>query len=103
MIYDAIRAEYSEQFDCERRYRVQLSYHKYGPARANFGEGRVDAIATAERCIEAFRRDHNTEHLIDAANYLMFRYMYPLPGEFFVPTDSDGSVGTVGTPINMER
>ena len=25
------------------------------------------------------------------------------PGEFFKPTDSSGSVGTVGTPINMER
>ena len=50
-----------------------------------------------------FKKDHNTEHLVDAANYLMFRYMYPMPGEFFKPTDSDGSVGTVGTPINMER
>jgi hypothetical protein len=29
--------------------------------------------------------------------------MYPMPGEFFKPTDSSGSVGTVGTPINMER
>lgn len=94
--------DYSEQFDKERKYRVELSRFKYGPARANFGSGRVDAIATAERCLDAFKKDHNTEHLIDAANYLMFRYMYPLPGEFFKATDSDGSVGTVGTPINME-
>ena len=95
--------DYSEQFDKERKYRVGVSYHKYGSARKNFGEGRVDAIATAERCIEAFKRDHNTEHLVDAANYLMFRFMFPMPGEFFKPTDSSGSVGTVGTPINMER
>ena len=95
--------DYSEQFDKERKYRVEVSYHKYGPARKNFGEGRVDAIATAERCIDAFKKDHNTEHLVDAANYLMFRFMYPMPGEFFKPTDSSGSVGTVGTPINMER
>lgn len=103
MIHDVMRREYSEQFDKERRYRVQLSYHKYGPALRNFGEGRVDALATAERCLDAFRKDHNLEHLVDAANYLMFRYMYPMPGEFFKATDSDGSVGTVGTPINMER
>lgn len=96
-------AEYSEQFDKERKYRVEVSFHKYGPARKNFGEGRVDAIATAERCIEAFKKDHNTEHLVDAANYLMFRFMFPMPGEFFKPTDSSGSVGTVGTPINMEK
>lgn len=95
--------DYSEQFDKERRHRVEVSHFKYGSARDNFGSGRVDALATAERCIEAFKKDHNTEHLVDAANYLMFRYMYPMSGEFFKATDSNGSVGTVGTPINMER
>ena len=95
--------EYSAQFDKERRNRVEVSYYKYGSARDNFGSGRVDALATAEKCLEAFKRDHNTEHLVDAANYLMFRYMYPMPNEFFKATDSAGSVGTVGTPINMEN
>lgn len=96
-------SEYSEEFDRLRRNRVEVSYYKYGSAQKNFGEGRVDAVATAERCIDAFKRDHNTEHLVDAANYLMFRYMYPLPGEYFKTTGSEDSVGTVGTPINMER
>lgn len=73
-------AEYNEEFDRLRRNRVQVSYHKYGPAAKNFGEGRVDA-----------------------ANYLMYRFSFPLPGDYFHATDSDGSVGTVGTPINMER
>lgn len=96
-------SEYSEAFDKERKHRVEVSFFKYGPARENFGSGRVDALATAERCIDAFKKDHNTEHLVDAANYLMFRYMFPLPGEYFKATDSDGSVGTVGTPVNMEK
>lgn len=100
---EILRREYSEQFDKERKYRVEVSYHKYGPARDNFAGGRVDAIKTAELCIDAFKKDKNTEHLIDAANYLMFRFMYPYPGEYFKPTDSNGSVGTVGTPINLER
>lgn len=94
--------EYSTEFDKLRKNRVELSSIKYGPARKNFGEGRVDALATAERCIEAFKRDKNTEHLVDAANYLMFRFMFPMPGEYFKATDSSGSVGTMGTPINME-
>lgn len=98
-----LKKEYSEQFDKERQNRIEVSYHKYGPARDNFGAGRVDALATAERCIEAFKKDKNTEHLVDAANYLMFRYMYPYPDEYFKATDSSGSVGTVGTPINMEK
>lgn len=99
---DILKTEYSEAFDRERKLRVQMSYYKYGSARDNFAGGRVDALATAERCIDAFKKDHNSEHLIDAANYLMFRYKYPMPGDFFKPTDSTDSVGTVGTPINME-
>ncbi len=95
--------EYSNEFDKLRKNRVELSSIKYGPARKNFGEGRVDALATAELCIEAFKRDKNTEHLVDAANYLMFRFMFPMPGEYFKATDSSSSVGTVGTPINEER
>lgn len=94
--------DYSEEFDRLRKNRVEVSRFKYGSARDNFGSGRVDAIATAEMCIEAFKKDHNTEHLVDAANYMMFRFMYPMPNEYFKATDDSGSVGTVGTPINME-
>lgn len=100
---EVLDREYSTKFDKERRHRVEVSYYKYGPARDNFAGGRVDAIATAELCLEAFKKDGNTEHLVDAANYMMFRFMYPYPGEYFKPTDSSGSVGTVGTPINLER
>ena len=95
--------DYSLEFDKLRRNRVEVSTYKYGPARKNFGEGRVDALKTAELCLDACKRDGNTEHLVDAANYLMFRFMYPMPGEAFRATGSSESVGTVGTPINMER
>lgn len=60
-------------------------------------------VVKALRCLDAFERDHNLEHLLDAANYLMYRFSFPLPGDYFQATDSSGSVGTVGTPINMER
>ena len=80
-----------------------MSYYKYGSAKDNFGGGRVDALATAERCIDAFKNDLNLEHIIDAANYLMFRYMFPLDGDYFRTTASNESVGTVGIPINLER
>jgi hypothetical protein len=94
--------DYSTEFDSLRKNRVEISHYKYGPARKNFGEGRVDAIKTAELCLDAFKKDGNTEHLVDAANYLMFRFMYPMPGESFRATGSSESVGTVGTPLNME-
>lgn len=99
---NVLKAEYSEQFDKLRKNRVEVAYYKYGSARENFGSGRVDALATAELCLEAFKKDKNLEHLADAANYLMFRYMYPMDGEHFTATDSRGSVGTVGTPVNYE-
>lgn len=97
-----IDREYSIEFDKKRKNAIETSFYKYGPARDNFGSGRVDAIKTLELCLEAFKKDGNTEHLVDVANYAMFRYMWPLPGESYNPTGSDGSVGTIGTPVNLE-
>lgn len=95
--------EYSNEFDKLRKNRVEVSYFKYGPARDNFGGGRVDAIGSLELCLEKFKKTGNTEYLLDVANYAMFRYMFPMPGEYFKPTDSSESAGTVGRPITMER
>lgn len=94
--------EWSDEFNHLRKNRCDLSFYKYGSARENFGAGRVDALATAYRCMEAFERDHNSEHLVDAANYLMFRFMYPMEGESFRATDDRESVPPVGVPVNME-
>lgn len=98
-----INREYSKEFDEKRKSRVMVSFYKYGPAKKNFGEGRVDAIGSLELCLEKFKKTGNTEYLLDVANYAMFRYMFPMPGEFFKATDSKDSAGTVGTPINMEK
>jgi hypothetical protein len=99
---EILKHEYSEAADKIRKTMVLMSFYKYGPAKKNFGGGRVDALKSAEECIAAFKKDGNTEHLLDAMNYLMFRYMYPYDGEKYKATDSDGSVKPVGTPINME-
>lgn len=100
---EILNTEYSSEFDKLRKNRVELSYYKYGPARENFGSGRVDAIGSLELCLDKFKKTGNTEYLLDVANYAMFRYMYPMPGEFFKATDSKDSAGTVGTPVNLER
>lgn len=106
MAYDndpIIKSDYSLEFDNIRKKMVMTSHYKYGPARDNFASGRVDAIKTAELCLDAFKKDGNLEHLCDAANYLMFRFKYPMPGEEYKSTSSSDSVGTIGTPINMEK
>ena len=97
--------EYSDEFDRLRQNRVAASFYKYGPAKINFGEKLVDAIGCVEKCINKYKKTGNTEYLCDAANYLMFEYMYPQKeGAYFKATDSSESAGIVGMSINeMEQ
>ena len=58
-------------------------------------------IDSHDKCIKKYLETGNTEYLCDAANYLMFEYMYPQKeGAYFEATDSEGSAGVSGTPIN---
>ena len=95
--------EYSDRFDELRQNRVEVSYHKYGPAEVNFKYGLVKALETAQLCIKKYQDTKNTEYLCDAANYLMFEFMYPqIPGAYFKATDSGESAGVAGTPIGAD-
>lgn len=92
--------EYSERFDQLRKNRVEVSYYKYGPARKNYKTGNVQALPSMERCIEKYNSTGNTEYLVDAANYLMFEFMYPQhPKAHFKATDSKDSAGIVGISV----
>lgn len=92
--------EYSEEFDGLRKNRVKMSFYKYGPASVNFGEKIVNALESSERCIEKYRKTGNTEYLLDAANYIMFEYMFPsVPGAYFRATDSSESAGISGMSV----
>lgn len=99
-----LREDYSEKFDDIRKAMVITSHYKYGSVRNNFCNGGVDAIETLKMCLEKFEQTHNTEYLADAANYAMFRFMFPKEGEFYKPTDSNGSAGLSGiSEKEMER
>ena len=93
--------EYSDLFDTLRQNRVSVSFYKYGSAADNFGEHLVNALESADMCVEKYKESGNTEYLCDAANYIMFEFMYPsLPNAFFKATDSTESAGLSGTTIN---
>lgn len=92
--------EYSEEFDTYRKNRIRTSFYKYGSAKINYGEKLVEALPSADLCIRKYKQTGNTEYLLDAANYLMFEFMYPPAGSYFAPTDSSGSAGQVGMSIN---
>ena len=97
-----IDREYSSEFDKLRKSRVELSYFKYGPARKNFGEGLVSALGSLDLCIDKYKKTGNTEYLVDAANYLMFEFMYPsIKGAHFKATDSSESAGIDGVSYNQ--
>lgn len=92
--------EYSDRFDTLRQNRVEISAIKYGTAADNFGMKLVNALESHDLCIKKYLETGNTEYLCDAANYLMFEFMYPQKeGAFFEATDSSGSAGVVGTPV----
>lgn len=96
-----IKREYSDEVDKMRKNRVEVSFHKYGPARINFGEGLVKAKNSALMCIKKYEETKNKEYLLDAMNYLMFEFMYPsMEGVFFKATDSSESAGKDGVSIN---
>lgn len=96
-----IDTEYSEEFDTLRKNRVAVSYYKYGPARINFKRGYVKAIGSLNKCLKKYEETHNTEYLVDAANYLMFEFMYPhYEDAYFKATDSSESAGIDGMGIN---
>ena len=88
--------------DMEADDKLDISYYKYGPANKNFGGGRVDALGSLDKCLIKFNRTKNTEYLEDAINYLLLRILFPMPGDHYTPTDSNGSAGVDGVPINME-
>ena len=92
--------EYSEEFDQKRKNAIIVSFHKYGPSKENFQKGMVDAIGSLKKNLKKFEETGNTEYLVDVANYAMFRYMYPMEGEKYKPTDSNQSAGVDGITIN---
>lgn len=95
-----LKKEYSDRFDTLRKNRVEASYYKYGPAKTNFGDKLVNAVGSHNMCVQKYEETGNTEYLLDAANYLMFEFMYPQhENAHFKATDSDESAGTSGEPI----
>lgn len=77
--------------------RMGVSFFKYGKVKDAYPE-KVNALESMKLRLEKYAETGNTEHLIDAANYLMIEYMHPRRKDaYFKSTDSDGSPGRVKT------
>lgn len=90
----AILAEdFSEQFVEKMKNAIETSHYKYGFARKTYPE-----LAQAYKCIsqrlEMYIKTHNTDWLVDIANFAMLEFMFPaFPDAKYQPTDSDQSPG----------
>ena len=75
--------------------RMSVGYFNYGPIKDNFPHN-YDALKSMELRLKKYKKDHNLEWLMDAANYLMIEFMYPKdPKAFFKPTTKRESPGAV--------
>lgn len=92
-IPEILRTEFSNDFVEGMRKRMAISFHKYGPI-ANAYPSKVHAILSLKQRIEMYEQTHNTEYLMDIANFAMIEFMYPRYNDaHFTPTDDSGSPG----------
>lgn len=93
---EILRKDFSEAFVTKMKNAIEMSYYKYGNANKTYPE-----LAQAHKCIrerlELYEKTHNTEYLVDVANFAMLEFMFPAyPDAKYAPTDSSGSPGLAG-------
>lgn len=93
---EILNRDFSEEFVHKMKNAIETSYYKYGFANKTYPE-----LAQAHKCIEErlelYRKIHNTEYLVDVANFAMLEFKYPEFGDaHYKPTDSEASPGLAG-------
>lgn len=60
----------------------------------SFSESFVSKIKCIKERLELYEETHNTEYLVDVANFAMLEFMFPsFKDSSYIPTDSDKSPG----------
>ena len=93
---EILKTCYSESFVNKMKNALEMSYYKYGEAKLTYPE-----LAQAYKCVrerlELYEKTHNTEYLVDVANFAMLEFMFPaFKDASYKPTDSDKSPGLAG-------
>lgn len=90
---EILNTEFSPAFVEAMRNRMIMSYYKYGPI-ADAYPFRVNALECVQLRLKEYEKTGNTEWLIDAANFMMIEFLYPVhPDAHFRATDSRESPG----------
>ncbi len=85
--------DFSDEFIIKMKNAIVVSHYKYGWASLTYPE-----LAQAYKCIKErmrlYEETHNTEYLVDVANFAMLEYCHPaFEDAKYTPTDSDKSPG----------
>lgn len=93
---EILKRDFSETFVNKMKNSIWMSHYKYGFASDTYPE-----LAQAYKCVkqrlELYEQTHNTEYLIDVANFAMFEFLYPAFDDAgYKPADSDQSPGLAG-------
>ena len=91
-----LKRDFSEEFITKMKKAMLTSHYKYGYVSQTYPE-----LAQARKCInerlDCYLKTHNTEYLVDIANFAMIEYMYPsFDDATYLPTDSKDSPGLAG-------
>ena len=91
-----LKRDFSNEFVTKMKNAILTSHYKYGYMSETYPE-----LAQAYKCIrerlELYKKTHNTEYLVDIANFAMIEFKHPAFGDAkYIPTDSDQSPGLAG-------
>ena len=93
---EILKRDFSEEFVNKMRNAIEMSHYKYGWMSNTYPE-----LAQAVKCIQErldlYNKTHNTEYLVDVANFAMIEYKHPSYEDAkYTPSDSDKSPGLAG-------
>ena len=91
-----LKRDFSKEFITKMENAIVMSHYKYGWMSQTYPE-----LAQAYKCIkerlELYEKTHNTEYLVDVANFAMIEFKHPsFIDSKYTPTDSDKSPGLAG-------
>ena len=91
-----LKRDFPDGFITKMKNAIELSHYKYGWCSQTYPE-----LAQAYKCIkerlEMYEKTHNTEYLVDVANFAMIEFMHPsFDDSKYTPTDSESSPGLAG-------
>lgn len=93
---EILREDFSENFINKMKNAIEMSYYKYGHAKRTYPE-LAKACSCVQQRLNLYFETHNTEYLVDVANFAMLEFMFPaFEDAHYTPTDSDQSPGLAG-------